>query len=491
MKKEKGFTLIELLAVIVILAILMVIAVPKILNVIENSKESAAKSSAGLYIDAINKNNSLAEIDEQYKIIGDGEKNIKLLDVKVKGEKPTSGLVTIKQKKVVAADLCVNGFHVNYSGSKYNIVDDCLDGEINTGNIVSSSLLNYVKEKNLKNNSIVSVEVSDELYTIHTYNYNTSQIWSSDMIFGNENDAANENEDAKNMILVKVNGDLTINEGVNVSTYANKNGYGGPKGLLIYVTGTLTNNGTISMTSRGAKAEGQNVYLFKNPDGSYEYVPKYGALGGEAITSNKSLAGNNGNNGENRKTGGGGSGATCNQTSGAPTKTSGAGSNGTSYSGGTGGASIFGNVSGIVEPSEQNGGQGGSATVNSSYNGYVMGGGAGNPGGFGKLGSSYNSLYDGQNGTGGLLVIYSNNILNNGKIESNGSKGGGTQTEDTVGGAGSGAGSINIFYTNNYFSNGTIEAQGGSSGPGIKVSGKGGNGSITIGSVKDNIFKAN
>ena len=42
MKKEKGFTLIELLAVIVILAILMVIAVPKILNVIEKSKKSAA-----------------------------------------------------------------------------------------------------------------------------------------------------------------------------------------------------------------------------------------------------------------------------------------------------------------------------------------------------------------------------------------------------------------------------------------------------------------
>ena len=39
MKKEKGFTLIELLAVIVLLAILMVIAVPKILNVIENSRK--------------------------------------------------------------------------------------------------------------------------------------------------------------------------------------------------------------------------------------------------------------------------------------------------------------------------------------------------------------------------------------------------------------------------------------------------------------------
>ena len=53
MKKEKGFTLIELLAVIVILAILMVIAVPMILNVIENSKKSAAESSIKLVKDAI------------------------------------------------------------------------------------------------------------------------------------------------------------------------------------------------------------------------------------------------------------------------------------------------------------------------------------------------------------------------------------------------------------------------------------------------------
>ena len=53
MKKEKGFTLIELLAVIVLLAILMVVAVPKILNVIENSRKSAAESSIKLVKDAI------------------------------------------------------------------------------------------------------------------------------------------------------------------------------------------------------------------------------------------------------------------------------------------------------------------------------------------------------------------------------------------------------------------------------------------------------
>ena len=53
MRNNKGFTLIELLAVIVILAVLMVIAIPKILNVIESSRNSAASSSIKLLKDSI------------------------------------------------------------------------------------------------------------------------------------------------------------------------------------------------------------------------------------------------------------------------------------------------------------------------------------------------------------------------------------------------------------------------------------------------------
>ena len=46
MKREKGFTLIELLAVIIILSVIMVIAVPKVLDVINKSKEEAFIDSA-------------------------------------------------------------------------------------------------------------------------------------------------------------------------------------------------------------------------------------------------------------------------------------------------------------------------------------------------------------------------------------------------------------------------------------------------------------
>ena len=53
MRKEKGFTLIELLAVIVILGIITVIAVPKILDIINKSRDSAVNSSLKLVKDAI------------------------------------------------------------------------------------------------------------------------------------------------------------------------------------------------------------------------------------------------------------------------------------------------------------------------------------------------------------------------------------------------------------------------------------------------------
>ena len=46
MKKKKGFTLVELLAVIVILAVILIIAMPKISDVIKNSKESSLETTA-------------------------------------------------------------------------------------------------------------------------------------------------------------------------------------------------------------------------------------------------------------------------------------------------------------------------------------------------------------------------------------------------------------------------------------------------------------
>ena len=44
--KKKGFTLVELLAVIVILAIILVIAVPKVMNIINDTKKATLETTA-------------------------------------------------------------------------------------------------------------------------------------------------------------------------------------------------------------------------------------------------------------------------------------------------------------------------------------------------------------------------------------------------------------------------------------------------------------
>ena len=50
---KKGFTLIELIAVIVILGVVAIISTPIVLNVIDDTKESANKASLLGYVDAI------------------------------------------------------------------------------------------------------------------------------------------------------------------------------------------------------------------------------------------------------------------------------------------------------------------------------------------------------------------------------------------------------------------------------------------------------
>ena len=188
--------------------------------------------------------------------------------------------------------------------------------------------------------------------------------------FGNATeDPANASRYAQNTVVLKVEGNLTINSGVTLTSVKNAQGYGGPKGMIVYCTGTLTNNGTISMTERGAKAVGQNVYLFKNKNNTFEYIPSTGAGTTSPLGSGR-RDGSSGLSGTNRQTGGGGSGSVV----GGGTVV-GMGSQGTSYSGGCGGAAAYKSTTNA----ELYGGKGGCASDPLQYG--LLGGGAGNPGG--------------------------------------------------------------------------------------------------------------
>lgn len=169
--------------------------------------------------------------------------------------------------------------------------------------ICGDSLLNVVKYR-IGDNGNYTFTINGETYTIHAYVYDEDLTITSNTTFGDSGDVGTSSSYAKNMVVVKVNGDLTINSGVTLTSYGTS--YGGPKGMLIYVKGTLTNNGTISMTARGAYSIGQNVYLWKNEDSSYEYVPATGATGGaKKSAGTKASSGNAGGAGSARKTGGG------------------------------------------------------------------------------------------------------------------------------------------------------------------------------------------
>ncbi len=352
--------------------------------------------------------------------------------------------------------------------------------------IVSDSLLSAAQKAVIGNNRHYRIAIKDEVYPVHTYVENGDTTYTTNKTYGDANDAGTASANAKNMVLVKVNGDLTVNSGVTVTSYGTS--YGGTKGMLLYVTGTLENRGTITMTARGAKAEGQNVYLWKNADasqrGEYEFVPKIGALGGTSVSLSSSYrtgrAGATGGNGTSRKTGGGASGAVyCDFTS--STATSGRGGNGTSYSGGSGGGGARNGTN--AQQGSDNGGAGGNGARPSNY-GSGAGGGAGNPGG----GSSGGQSNSGGNGTGGLLILYGNTIQNRGTISSNGAVGGSAYY---AGGGSSGGGSINIFY-NEAITRGTISAAGGSVSGVIGYEGyrggAGGSGSISIGNIVEGTY---
>lgn len=277
--------------------------------------------------------------------------------------------------------------------------------EIQNNEEKTESLISKISEIQSNGYSTIKLKVKDNEeteeivgYNIHTIIYDGNLILdgisniegatlSNNVYeFGSKTtDVATENENAKNMVVLKVNGNLTINEGITLTACKSDDGYGGPKGMMIYCTGTLTNNGTVSMTARGAKAEGENVYLWQNLDNSYEYIPAVGATGGESITKYENQSGNgiNGYVGNGRQTGGGGSGA-ANASDADPIAVSGAGGNGTSYSGGTGGGGCNINCYSKIkaEDGSSTGGKGGDGIgyrYSSSWASRLAGGGAGNP----------------------------------------------------------------------------------------------------------------
>ncbi len=294
------------------------------------------------------------------------------------------------------------------------------------------------------------------------------------------------------------------------------------RGMLIYVQGQVTINGTLTMDARGAYADphvgdasdgkpvntnglrlpmvksGQSATLAKanfsgcgtpavnvvshQPgiagNGYIFFVKRLGNHGGGlGGTIGGNTSGSDGTSavglsgGEGMSGGGGTGGREFNP---------GNGGIGTCFTGGSGGG---GTNSSNTSKKRQGlsgqpfGGRGGNRSENGSYGS----GGAGNPGGTGNGSSGA----DGSNGTGGLIImVIGGDFTGSGNIYARGSTGGQGSSNGWPGGGGSGGGNILITYAGSGSSTPAVSMSGGAGGSTQHVTGAaGGAGSSQISPV--------
>ena len=312
------------------------------------------------------------------------------------------------------------------------------------------------------------------------------------------NNISKENGD----IIVKNYQNLTINSGVLFSPLR------ACRGMVIYCTGNLTVNGTISMTGKGggvatkiaapigiatstdsrydlvdatlyfnnfssSVAGGRGIPTHWNwaPSGSLWFsnykmrIPLSGSVAGGSAGAPSGGSGGAGSSGIFCCGGGGGGGGAANFAGGV-------GGRGTIFAGGSGG------TGGITGPTPAAGSIAGLFEAGAQVS--AGAGGAGNPPGVAGVGTA------GSVGSGGLIIlIVRGSVTINGTISSNGAIGGSCAPTGGGGGGGSGGGRMIIIYGGTYSNVGSVVANGGNGGTGGPIpnggpAGAGGAGSITI-----------
>ena len=354
--------------------------------------------------------------------------------------------------------------------------------EFGGGNLSFGSLKELVEELSLYKDANPSAggtltvneqSLSSYDYCIKNGNFTVSNFSASDWF--------TSTKDTRSAIIV-VDGNLTINEGQTFIPPVRK------LFTVLYVTKSLTVNGEISMTARGANHNGTGdsggavtAKDIRIATGEFSgvtnpQIPAAGGNGGAGITqsSKGNTPGNPGSNGTNGGTGGGGGGSTRRNNYG--TAVSGAGTAGTCFTGGTGGGGAQRHNLGTSTAGAGTirGGAGGNGAGEDDTHG--VSGGVGNP-----HGSSFANAPASEDGTGGTIVIFVKGALKGtGSITSQGKVSGGSTITDACGGS-SGGGSINILCGSEDHTL-TISAAGGIATPVYLYSpgGKGGDGTARI-----------
>ncbi len=95
-----------------------------------------------------------------------------------------------------------------------------------------------------------------------------------------------------NTVVLKVEGDLTLNEGYTLTSIMSSGKY--PKGIFIYCEGSFRNDGILSLRDCFCEALPQNLYLAKMNTGTYVTALASGGTGGFGRGKSDARAGDGG-----------------------------------------------------------------------------------------------------------------------------------------------------------------------------------------------------
>ena len=116
---KKGFTVVELLSILIVLAILAIIAIPKLLKVVNSSRETGAENSAIGYVRAVEEKLIADQFDAP--LIKNGAYYVddtKISGLNVKGKLPQDGWVVINDGDIIEAELLFDKVVVEFDGKK-------------------------------------------------------------------------------------------------------------------------------------------------------------------------------------------------------------------------------------------------------------------------------------------------------------------------------------------------------------------------------------
>ncbi len=155
---KKGFTLVELLAVIIILSVIALIATPIVINVIDDSRKSAAYSSSAMVLSA-----AQGYYDRQYmKNMGSFEEYTCMIvdgvgcpEILLNGKRPDNAVISINAKGIVNGSATIGKYTYYYCDSSLT--------ELDCGNVKTAMQIGYTNE--LSQRGCTDIKCSlDELF---------------------------------------------------------------------------------------------------------------------------------------------------------------------------------------------------------------------------------------------------------------------------------------------------------------------------------------